>query len=190
MANDSTHTQSSSNIAASEPKACIQAFAERYGEAHFRLACHAALPLSLTPDFLYRLWGHIQDDYPGELDPIPWLAVSDFLITSGFCKEVGHDLYELEPRFRQELLRALKEDPRFGENRIQDLAQFTLSYAEAQLRSSEPMEREYAEAQRWGALAYTQPKQAAKELAHAVSQAYSEDSGDLNRVSTIVLSLQ
>lgn len=33
----------------------IETFGKRFGEAHLYLAYHAAFPLTLTPDLLYRL---------------------------------------------------------------------------------------------------------------------------------------
>lgn len=177
-----------------DPQAYLQAFAERYGEAYLRLAYHAAFPMSLTPDLLYRIWGNIQDDYPGELESIPWVAVSDFLVASGFCETVGNDLYEVNPRLRQALLHSLEADSRFGSDRIQELAEFMLSYAEPQLNSSDSMQRDYAQVQRWGALAYKEPKQAARELAQALSYKWSEykcseDLDGLRRMATVVLHL-
>lgn len=175
------------------PKQRIQAFAKRYGDTHLRLAYHAAFPMSLTPDLLYRLWGNIQHEqrgaYAEDPAPIPWLAVSDLLIASGLCESVGHDLYEINPDVRQELLQALEADPRYGKPRIDELAEFTLDYAETRLHSSDPLERDFAQVQRWGALAYRQPNQAAKELAQALSYAYREDLPDLNRMATVVLNL-
>ena len=176
-----------------EPKSRIQAFKKRYGDAHLRLAYHAAFPLSLTPELLYSLWSGIQNDqYNNQqetAESIPWLAVSDFLIASGFCNQVGHDLYEIQPDLRQELLQALESDPRFGTTRINELTEFTLAYAEARLHSAEPTEREFAQVQRWGALAYGSPQKAAKELSQALSNAYYKDPLNLNRIANIILKL-
>ena len=141
----------------------IQTFAERYGEACLRLACHAAFPISLTPDLLYRIWGNIRDEFQGELEPIPWESVTDLLVASGLCESVGYDLYEMKPRLRQALLHILEADPQFGSDRIRELAEFTLDYVEEQLHSSELTSQEYIQVQRWGALAYSQPAQAAKD---------------------------
>jgi hypothetical protein len=40
----------------------IEAFHQRFGEAHLDFAYHAAFPLALTPDLLYRLWANFQRD--------------------------------------------------------------------------------------------------------------------------------
>ena len=166
----------------------ITAFENRFGQPHLDLAYHAAFPMALTSDLVYRLWANFRCDCGGQLLNIPWVAVAD-LILSSLCEEVGHDLYEIAPRLRQELLRALEADNRFGTVRIQELAEFTLDYTEMQLNKSDPMEREYAQVQRWGSLATLQPKQAARELAQALSSAYREDLADLNRMATVVLNL-
>ncbi|MBC7970052.1 MAG: hypothetical protein H7Z11_08005, partial [Verrucomicrobia bacterium] len=43
----------------------IDAFRDRFGNAHLHLAYHAALPLALTPDLMYRLWANFQQDVNG-----------------------------------------------------------------------------------------------------------------------------
>jgi hypothetical protein len=73
----------------------IEVFRRRFGDGHFYLACHAALPIALTPDLLYCLWANFQRDVSGEVLEIPWIAVSDVLLH--LCDEVGHELY---PTFR------------------------------------------------------------------------------------------
>lgn len=166
------------------PQAQIDRFVERYGEAHLRLLYHAAFPLSLTPDLIYRLWANIQKDNSGQNTPIPWIAVSDVLC-SGFCEKVGYELYELKPDLRRELLRRLSADPRFGEKRLKELAEFMLAYTESFLHSSDPADRNFAQVQRWGALAQLQPNIAARELAQALTHAYQNDADDLNRIAGI-----
>ncbi len=68
------------------------------------MAYHAALPLALTPDLLYRIWANFRRDIQDEFIDIPWIAVSD-LILSSLCDEVGHELYEMDATVRQELLK-------------------------------------------------------------------------------------
>ena len=166
------------------PQALIERFVVRYGEAHLRLLYHAAFPLSLTPDLLYRLWANIQKDNSGQNSPIPWIAVSDVLLSS-FCEKVGYELYELKPDLRRELLRRLSNDPRFGEKRLKELAEFMLAYTESFLHSPDSAERNFAQVQRWGAIAQLQPNTAARELAQALTYAYQNDAADLNRIARI-----
>lgn len=81
----------------------IAAFRQRFGEGHFYLACHAALPLSLTPDLLYSLWANFQQDGQEGLLDIPWIAVADLLL-SNLCDCVGHDLYEMRGADRKSVV--------------------------------------------------------------------------------------
>jgi len=170
-------------------QAFLQAFAQRYGNAYLRLAYHAAFPLSLTSDLLYRLWGTLCQDDTDADDPIPYGAVAKLLVGTGLCQTVGSNLYQIDTDLRQALLHALEADPRFGASRLQDLAAFTLSYAEQQKHHPDPMVQDFAQVQRWGALAYCQTPQAAQELAQAIAHAYDVDRDDLYRMAKIVLTL-
>jgi hypothetical protein len=105
----------------------IKFFEKRFGKAHLYLAHHAAFPLALTPDLLYRLWANFQLDINGEILNIPWIAVADLLLSS-LCHEVGHELYEMDLCVRNELLKQLKSDKKFGQKRINDLSGFLLAY--------------------------------------------------------------
>src|SRR5260370_23473814 len=88
----------------------IASFSRRFGQAHLSLAHHAAFPLALTPDLLYRLWANFQRDMHGRRLNIPWVAVADLLLSS-LCDEVGQELFEMNGAVRSELLRELKTDP-------------------------------------------------------------------------------
>ena len=167
----------------------IEAFKNRFGRPHFVLACHAALPLSFTPELLYGLWVNFQQDCQGEMLDIPWIAASDLLL-SEFCDEVGHQLYEMDRFIRNELVRQLREDPAFGARRVEAIAQFVSSYVDEQAKSDDPDIRDFAQAQQWTALAYTQSEVAAKQLALALSHAYQNDRDDLLRLALIVEALE
>jgi uncharacterized protein YjbI with pentapeptide repeats len=138
------------------------------------LAYHAAFPLALTPDLLYRLWANFQQDIHGELLNIPWEAVADILLSS-LCEEVGHELYEMDSAIRNELLTRLKADEKFynansKQDRILQLSDFLLEYVDRQLQSEDLDVRDFAEAQHWTALAYTKPGKAVEQIARAFSQ--------------------
>src|SRR5579883_1370540 len=107
----------------------LRAFRDRFGEAHLHLAYHAAFPLALTPDLLYRLWANFQQDIQGEMLDIPWVAVADLLLSS-LCEEVGHELYEMDRDVRAALLDQLKHDARFGQTRLRELSDFLLTYVQ------------------------------------------------------------
>jgi hypothetical protein len=139
----------------------ITSFSRRFGQAHFYLAQHAAFPLALTPDLLYRLWANFSQTLSGERLNIPWVAVSDLLL-SGLCEEVGQELYEMDIVVRNELLDDLQIN--FGNQRIKELADFILVYVRQQLGSPDPYVRNFAKSQQWTALAYIHPSDAAREL--------------------------
>ena len=159
----------------------INAFQRRYrrhptDDAHLSLACHAAVPVALTPDLLYRLWGHFRSDVNGKEQDIPWVAVSDLLL-SGLCEEVGHELFEMEGAVRSLLLRKLQEDQRFGPQRLREVADFLLAYVAPQLDSPDPDTRQFAFAQHLAALVYAHPARAAAELATSLAPERSRSSG-------------
>src|SRR5713226_3459917 len=93
----------------------IEVFRKRFKEPHFYFAQHAAFPLALTPDLLYRLWANFQRNIRDDRLKIPWLAVSDLLL-SPLCEEVdvGYELYEMDTTVRAQLLNSLQASPDFG----------------------------------------------------------------------------
>src|SRR6266480_4097358 len=104
----------------------IDLFGKRFGTPHLCLAQHAAFPLALTPDILYRLWANFQQDIYGEKLDIPWVAVADLLL-SNLCDEVGVELYEMNVTVRAILLNDLISDPKFGPQRKAQLSDFLLA---------------------------------------------------------------
>ena len=162
----------------------IESFSKRFGKAHLYLAYHAAFPLALTPDLLYRLWANFQQDIYGEMLGIPWVAVADLLL-SNLCDEVGHELYEIDLAVRNELLNRLKEDEKFGQQRIQELSNFMLYYVQQQLQSDDLDIRDFAQTQRWTALAYIQPSQVAKEIALEFTKLEEKDTAELVRMASL-----
>jgi CHASE2 domain-containing sensor protein len=164
----------------------IESFKKRFGKAHLYLAYHAAFPLALTPDLLYRLWANFQRDIHGQVLNIPWVAVADLLLSS-LCDEVGHELYEMDLAIRKELLKSLKEDPDFGKQRLDELANFLLDYIHPQLRNDDPDIQDLAQAQRWTALAYVLPSEAARELVLTLSKLdQNKEKAEILRLSSLV----
>lgn len=100
----------------------IRIFTQDYPEA-VAVAYHAAFPLTLTTDLVYCL----REQFVPEC---PWHTAADVLL-SGLCQPVGHDLYEMEPDTRNQLLQALKEQ--FGEQRLFDLEDFMVAYIQHRL---------------------------------------------------------
>src|SRR2546428_12900021 len=129
----------------------IEAFRKRFREfedAHLYLAYHAAFPLALTSDLLYRLRANFPRDVHNEELTIPWIAVADLLL-SNLCTEVGYELYEIDVAVRAELLKQLRDHSRFGPQRVSDLSNFMLKYVRQQLDSYDPAIRKFAQAQEW-----------------------------------------
>jgi formylglycine-generating enzyme required for sulfatase activity len=134
----------------------IDAFGKRFTPEHLNLAYHAAFPLALTPDLLYRLRDYA---FAPKLK-IPWIAVADLLL-SGLCYEVGKELYEMDRTVRQVLLNRLTEDNRFGQERLKQLSSFLLDYIDRQISYTNS---NLIQAQRWTALAYVRPTEAAQRI--------------------------
>ena len=122
----------------------IRSFRQRFGDGHFYLACHAALPLVLTPDLLYQLWATFQRDCQDDNLAMPWIAVSDLLL-SGLCDEVGDELYEMDSTVRDALMQQLKDSPRLGLARVRELAAFVIAYIDPQRASADLDTRDFAQ---------------------------------------------
>ena len=67
----------------------MERFGSRFGDDHLLIACHAALPLVLTPELLSFLRTKFL------LKQVPWIAEADLLL-SDLCNEIGRDLYAIE----------------------------------------------------------------------------------------------
>lgn len=157
----------------------VASFAQQFGEAHLTLACHAAFPLVLTPDLLYRIWAVF-------VPQSPWTAVADVLL-SRLCHEVGHELYEMNAAIRSLLLKELKDNEQFGQQRLKELANFLTEYAAQQLDNEDPDAHTLAQMQQWTALAYTQPNDAAYRLAEALLEiVQQENKAELVRMASLV----
>jgi len=167
----------------------VEAFRKQFGERHFYLACHAALPLALTPDLLYCLWANFQRDIHGRLLNIPWIAVADLLL-SGLCETVGYELYEMEVAIQHELILQLQQDPCFGQERIRELADFVMDYVVQQLESPDLDMREFARGQKWRAVAYTNPAEAAHTIAAVLAQTDLADSTEWIRMTALLEKLE
>jgi Right handed beta helix region/TIR domain len=163
----------------------IESFARRFGDAHRMLACHAAFPLSLTPDLLYCLWANFQRDADGALLNIPWVAVSDLLL-SILCEEAGHELYQMDKVVRQELLAELTQKGNLGQRRLDELSRFLSDYVHQQLNSPDQDARVFAQAQQWMALAYRRPQEAAHQMADTLTRIQAGDHDEQIRMSALL----
>ncbi len=163
----------------------IEIFQERFGQAHFYFACHAAFSLALTPDLLYRLWANFQWDVHGEALNVPWIAVSDLLL-SNLCYEVGNELYEIDIELRNILLEELETNKQFGKKRIYEISDFLLAYVQQKSGICDIHIQDFNQMQKWTALAYTRPDMAVYELALAFSRLESQDRTEYIRLASVV----
>ncbi|WP_335085613.1 lipase family protein [Nostoc sp.] len=138
----------------------ILGFAQKFDQAHFDLACHAAFPQTLTPDLLYQIWLRF-------VPQAPWTAVARILL-SRLCREVGYELYEMDVAVRNLLLTELKEDERFGKPQLDKLADFYTYYLNQQFGREEAQEEDLTQPQYWIALGSTKSKHLSRKLAEAI----------------------
>ena len=134
---------------------------------HYEFACHAAFPLLFTPDLLYNLWLNFYDC--GDVK-IKRIVVSDFLLSS-LCKEIGHELYEMETEVRDFLLSELVNN--FGETRKREVAAFLLSYSERRLvgQKNQDLQNTF----QWLSLAVLSPRNAIKQVKDALENAINQN---------------
>jgi hypothetical protein len=123
------------------------------GDAALQLAYHAAMPVALNPELLHFLRINFFLDPPEQL---PYTVEFEFL-TSGLCREIDAELYEIEPEIRNELLRELvkRKDAR---QRIQDVATLLWQYVKDHSPWADRVELE--QAQQLTALNFLDPAKA------------------------------
>ncbi len=102
---------------------------DEQSEKHFLLAFHAAVPVALTSDLLYKLWLNFQTDQKGKPLNIPLTCVAD-LLASPICRQIGYDLFEIYPTVKKELIRELEASDNLGIPRKKRIAKFLLAYVE------------------------------------------------------------
>lgn len=107
-------------------KGPAKAFRNSFGEQVFHFACHAAVPVVLSPDLLHLLRINFFLDPP---ESLPYVAESQILL-SPLCNEVGSGLYEIPPAIRDSLLHELAGNPAYGEARIREIAILLFEYSE------------------------------------------------------------
>jgi len=95
----------------------------------------------------------------------------------------------MDGEVRQELLKRLQADANFSQQRMLQLSDFLLEYVQQQLYSDNLDIQDFAQAQQWTALAYKQPKDAAKKLALTYAQLDHQDITELVRLGLVVETL-
>ncbi|NEP53103.1 MAG: formylglycine-generating enzyme family protein [Moorea sp. SIO3C2] len=152
-------------------KQAVERFVRRFDESYRVLAYHAALPLVLTPELVNYLRNQFLRN-----ENVPWVAEVDLLL-SDLCSQVGYELYAMDTHIRGYLLEQMKQDPRFGKLRMQQVAQVLINYVKYLSRLHPGRKQKELEAQRWAAMVYLgdeQCKQAAREIAQRLIETTSE----------------
>lgn len=151
-------------------------FSRRFGPRSTLLAMHAALPLGLSPELVHLLRVNFVRE-------APFIAEADLLL-SPLCREVGGGLYEMDAGVRDLLLGELGRAPRYGPERLREVAEFLFHYAAAGLLDAVDADaRDHLRVQQWVGLSYLAPERAAEELARTLRAGVERgDRGEALRV--------
>jgi Signal transduction histidine kinase regulating C4-dicarboxylate transport system len=142
----------------------VLAFERRFGSKHLMLACHAALPLILTPELLNLIHINFLEE-----EQIPWVAEVDFLL-SPLCRPIDEGLFEVEPSIREVLLVDLENQLGFERPlRLAEFLQFYLAHKSGLKQGSE-----ITRTQRWIAQAYIEPDRVIEELIDLLESDFSQ----------------
>ena len=166
-----------------------QHFQKMYrNEGHFALACHAALPLAITPELLYQIRSHFSIKTPGKdsipARPIPFESISDILL-SPLCKEVRTGIFEMDKVVRDYLLENLSAHQDYKEDRLKELARFLFAYAAKKM--GDPARPKLKETQQLAALTYLNKDLAVQYMVDAFNLlAKGEEEGELLRMTNII----
>jgi len=144
----------------------VERFVSRFESTYRLLAYHAALPLVLTPELV----NYIRVQFL-KSEGVPWIAEADLLL-SDLCRPVGYELYVMDEAVRAYLLQELETDPRFGEQRIREIARLLLNYVKY-LAKTNPFLGDL-QTQQWGAMLYLDTEQTVREIAHAIAEAVNK----------------
>jgi TIR domain len=151
----------------------VMQFSAQRGENALRLSLHAAVPQVLRPDLLHLLRLNF---VPESIDDS---TVESDVLFAPFCEELGNGYFQFDKNSRLQLLTQL--DPTYENDavlRSQQVADFLLAYIERQSRNlaleNDLVFSAYLDVERWVALAFFDPDDAAGQLAVAVKQASEE----------------
>lgn len=164
----------------------VEAFAKNHGEGHVLLACHAAFPMVLTADLVYKIWQNFRSyvNEAGERCEIPYVAVSDLLM-SPLCQPSGYQRFEMSANIRHTLLGVFQADERFGKARLHELASFLKHYIEAAYRDTDAIGQAIRNAQQLVVDAWLQPEKALQTLTQAFREA-EQSPAEQVRLSNLV----
>ncbi|WP_293127020.1 tetratricopeptide repeat protein [Microcoleus sp. bin38.metabat.b11b12b14.051] len=143
----------------------VVAFERRFGMKHLSLACHAALPLFLSPELVNLININFLDS-----ENVSWIAESDFLL-SPLCRPMDRGVFEVEPCVREVLLVELEN--RFGWRRPFEIADFLGIYLKNQPEWKQRPEQ--TRTQKWIAQAYLNPDRVVEELTDFLDESLPEE---------------
>lgn len=130
------------------------------GDAALKLACYAAIPVALNPELLHFLRINFFFVPPEQL---PYTVEFEFF-TSGLCRAIDVELYEIEPEARNELLKRLMER-KDAPQQIRDVATLLWQYVEHHSPWADKVELERS--QQLTALHFLNPEKAQEWLNEA-----------------------
>jgi serine/threonine protein kinase len=151
-----------------------EAFRSRFpGEAYLLLACHAAFPVALTSDLLYKLWLNFKQYEDGRSMNIPVEAVG-LLLNSSICHPVGSGIYKMSEGIQSYLQHRLQVHPKLGLARTERLARFLKAYL-TNCKERLP-NAAFAAAQDWRADFFLNPEYTARRLLQALAKGVEDES--------------
>jgi serine/threonine protein kinase len=141
----------------------VERFVRRFDESYRLLACHAALPLVLTPELVHYLRNTF---LRGE---VPWVAEADLLL-SDLCGPVGYEQFAMPSAVRAYLMKELRV--RVGEQRFQNVARLLIRYVHYLQQSGSLFSNPELHAQQLAAMVCLddQREQAAREITESLEQ--------------------
>ena len=142
----------------------VERFVSRFEPSYHLLACHAALPLVLTPELVNYLRVQFLKS-----EGVPWIAEADLLL-SDLCRPVGYELYVMDEAVRAYLLKKLEENEKFGEARIKEIARLLLSYIQHLAKTNPFLNSKELQTQRWGAMLYIDTEETVREIASSFNK--------------------
>lgn len=140
----------------------VRRFVRRFQPGYRALACHAALPLVLTPELVNYLRNEFLRD-----QGVPWVAEVDLLL-SDLCQPVGYELYALDTDVRAYLLAELERQ--YGQGRLRQVAKLLISYVRYLAESNPQANAKELEAQQWAAMVYLGAGQRQEAVRQIVAQ--------------------
>ncbi|QTA82859.1 Sulfatase-modifying factor enzyme domain-containing protein [Desulfonema limicola] len=149
----------------------IEIFENRFGTNHLNLACHAALPLILTPELINLIRINF-------LSSVPGIAEADILLSS-LCRPVDRGVFEFEPRVRERLLARMEKETIF------EIACFLSVWMEQ--RPDRQRKPDISETYKWIVRAYISPDETIEELDEQLEKSLNKNAARADRIRIVNL---